>query len=84
MTDRRLRGTDITANAVSPGSTASPTLVDSARLYGLASAAEFASHQPIERLIEPEEVAAAIAWLTGPDTGAITGADHAIDGGLSL
>ena len=35
------RGTGITANAVSPGSTATPILDESARLYGLESAEAF-------------------------------------------
>jgi 3-oxoacyl-[acyl-carrier protein] reductase len=33
---------------------------------------------------EPEEVAAAIAFLVGPEAGYITGAMLTIDGGLSL
>jgi SDR family mycofactocin-dependent oxidoreductase len=79
-----LRGTGVTANTVSPGSTDTLILAESARLYGLESAAAFASQGPIERLIEPAEIAATIAWLTGPDAGATTGADHAVDGGLSV
>src|ERR1700750_1387615 len=58
-----LRGTGVTANAISPGSTATPILDESARRYGLESAEAFSSQQPISRLIEAEEVAAAIVWL---------------------
>ncbi|MBK5220157.1 MAG: SDR family oxidoreductase [Thermoleophilia bacterium] len=79
-----LRGTGVTANAVSPGSTRTPLLDESARLYGLASAEEFAAQQPLERLLEPEEVAAMITWLAGPDSSAVTGATLPVDGGLSL
>ena len=79
-----LRGSGVTANVVSPGSTATPILDESARLYELPSAASFASQQPIERLIAPTEVAALLAWLAGPDSGAVTGADYAVDGGLSI
>jgi SDR family mycofactocin-dependent oxidoreductase len=79
-----LRGTGITANAVSPGSTDTPILAESARLYQLPHAEAFAAQQPIERLIDPAEVAALIAWLAGPESGAVTGTDHAIDGGLAL
>jgi SDR family mycofactocin-dependent oxidoreductase len=79
-----LRGTGITANAVSPGSTKTPILEESARLYQLDSAERFASQQPIERLLLAEEVAALIVWLVGATGSGVTGADYAIDGGLSL
>ncbi len=79
-----LRGTGVTANAVSPGSTNTPILAESARLYGLTEAADFARQQPIERLLHADEVAAMIAYLTSGGAGGITGADYAIDGGLSV
>lgn len=79
-----LRGTGVTANAVSPGSTDTLILAESARLYGLPAATTFADQQPIERLIDPDEIAATIAFLTGPDAAAITGADHQVDGGLAI
>ncbi|MGZ2861684.1 SDR family oxidoreductase, partial [Pseudomonas aeruginosa] len=37
----------------------------------------------LDRYGKPEEVAAAVAFLVGPDAGFITGATLAIDGGLS-
>ena len=58
-----LGGTGITANAVSPGSTDTPILAESARLYGLPGAQSFAAQQPVQRLIDPDEVAAALVWL---------------------
>jgi SDR family mycofactocin-dependent oxidoreductase len=79
-----LRGTGVTAAAVAPGSTDTPILAESARLYGLAAAADFASQQPIERLLDPAEVAALIAWLCGPGGAAVTGATLPVDGGLSI
>jgi SDR family mycofactocin-dependent oxidoreductase len=79
-----LRGTGITANAVSPGSTETPILDESARLYGLEAAEAFAAQQPLDRLIRPEEVAEAIVWLAGPGASAVTGAAVAVDGGLAL
>ncbi len=79
-----LRGTGITANAVSPGSTRTAILEQSARLYGLVSAEEFARQQPIERLLEPKEVAALIVWLAGPAGSGVTGADLPMDGGLAI
>jgi len=79
-----LRGTGVTASCVSPGSTRTPVLEESARLYGLADAEHFARQQPLERLLEPEEVAAALVWLAGPLSSGVTGADVAVDGGLAL
>lgn len=59
-------------------------LTESARLYGLPDAADFAQQQPIERLIRPEEVAAAIRWLLSDEAAAVTGATLSVDGGLAL
>lgn len=79
-----LGATGVTANAVSPGSTATAMLEESARLYDLPGASAFAAQQPIQRLVEPGEVAALLTHLVGGDTGAITGAVVPVDGGLSL
>ena len=79
-----LRGTGVTANAVSPGSTATATLDESARLYALESAEAFSAQQPLERLIRPEEVAEMLVWLAGPASSAVTGGAVPVDGGLAL
>ena len=79
-----LGGTGVTANTVSPGSTRTPILDESARLYGLESAEAFADQQPCRRLLEPEEIAGLIAWLASPDSRGATGGDYPLDGGLSL
>jgi SDR family mycofactocin-dependent oxidoreductase len=79
-----LGGTGITANAVSPGSTATAMLDETARLYGLASAQDFAMQQPVGRLLEPAEIAAMLAFLAGPGGAAITGAVVPVDGGLAV
>ncbi len=79
-----LGGTGVTANAVSPGSTDTPILAESARLYGLPGVTSFAAQQPVQRLLDPDEVAAALVWLAGDGTGAITGAVLPVDGGLAL
>ncbi|WP_326948549.1 mycofactocin-coupled SDR family oxidoreductase [Amycolatopsis sp. NBC_01307] len=76
--------TGVTANAVSPGSTDTPILAESARLYNLPEAAAFADQQPAGRLLDPAEVAAVLAFLAGPDSGAMTGAVVPVDGGLAL
>ncbi len=74
----------VTANAVSPGSTRTPILEASAAVYGLASGESFAAQQPIGRLIEPAEVAALVSWLCSAHSSAVTGADLAVDGGMSV
>ncbi|WP_431919691.1 mycofactocin-coupled SDR family oxidoreductase [Amycolatopsis tucumanensis] len=78
-----LRGTGVTATAVSPGSTRTPMLQATAELYDLDDVEEFAQHQLTERLLEPEEVAAAVCWLCGPDASAVTGTVVHADGGFT-
>lgn len=78
-----LAGTGVTANAVCPGSTRTVMLDASARFYGLASVEEFAGQQLVERLLEPAEPAAMVAWLCGRDSSAVTGAALPADGGLT-
>jgi SDR family mycofactocin-dependent oxidoreductase len=79
-----LGGTGVTANAVSPGSTDTPILAESARLYDLPAAESFAAQQPLHRLLDPAEVAEVLAFLAGPGSSAMTGAVVPVDGGLSL
>jgi len=79
-----LHGSGITANAVAPGSTDTPLLAESARLFELPSPRDFAPRQPLGRLLKPEEVAAAVAFLLGPGGAAITGATVPVDGGLTI
>lgn len=79
-----LADTGITVNAVSPGSTDTPMLTESARLYGLDEVEQLAAHQPIGRLLQPAEVAAAIGFLLQTESAAITGAIVPVDGGMTL
>jgi NAD(P)-dependent dehydrogenase (short-subunit alcohol dehydrogenase family) len=74
----------VTVNAVSPGSTTGAMLDESARLYGMPGPEGFAAQQPIGRLLDPAEVAAVVAFLASPASGAVTGADIPVDGGLAL
>ncbi len=79
-----LADSGVTANAVSPGSTATPILEESARLYGLDSAQDFAAQQPFGRLLDPAEVANVLAFLAGTASSGMTGAVVPVDGGLAL
>lgn len=79
-----LADSGVTANAVSPGSTDTAVLAESARLYDLPDAQAFAAQQPVQRLLQPAEVAAALVWLAGEQSSALTGAVIPVDGGLAL
>jgi SDR family mycofactocin-dependent oxidoreductase len=78
-----LAGTGVTANVVCPGSTRGPMLAASAAVYDLPDQETFAAQALLRRLLEPSEVAAAITWLCGPDSGALTGAVIPVDAGLT-
>jgi NAD(P)-dependent dehydrogenase (short-subunit alcohol dehydrogenase family) len=78
-------GEGIRVNCVSPGTVGTPWVQ---RL--LASAADpeaelarLAARQPTGRLVEPEDVARAIAYLASPRSGSVTGTSLAVDGGMS-
>jgi SDR family mycofactocin-dependent oxidoreductase len=78
-----LAGTGVTANVVCPGSTRGPVLAASAAVYDLPDQETFAAQALLRRLLEPGEVAAAVTWLCGPDSGALTGAVIPVDAGLT-
>jgi SDR family mycofactocin-dependent oxidoreductase len=78
-----LAGSDITANVVCPGSTRGPMLDASAAVYDLPSTDEFATHHLLQRLLEPGEPAALIAWLCSPASSGLTGAVLPVDGGMT-
>jgi len=77
-----LRGTGVTAVAVSPGSTRTDLLTESARIYDLDTVDAFAGHQLLDRILEPAEVAAVVAWLCSPESGCVTGSVIHADGGF--
>jgi NAD(P)-dependent dehydrogenase (short-subunit alcohol dehydrogenase family) len=68
----------ITANVVAPGATDTPMLQDPAR-GGVPP-----RMPPIGRFVQPEEVAALVAFLLSADAAAITGQQIVICGGASL
>jgi SDR family mycofactocin-dependent oxidoreductase len=78
-----LRGTGVTANGVSPGSTTTSMLEASAEIYGLAETGGFVDHHILQRLLEPDEIAAAVGWLCSTESSAVTGTVMRVDGGLT-
>lgn len=77
-----LVATGVTAVAVSPGSTNTQMLTDTAALYGLPETVSFASHQLLRRVLQPEEVAAAIAFCCSKDGAVLNGGVIHADGGF--
>ncbi len=77
-----LVGTGVTASVVSPGSTRTEMLTATAALYGLEDSTEFAGSQLIRRLIEPDEIAATIAFCCSHEGGVVNGTVVHADGGF--
>lgn len=77
-----LVGTGATACAVSPGSTRTAMLGATAALYGL-DVESFADNQLIRRLLDPEEVAATVAFCCSRDGGVLNGSVVHADGGFA-
>ena len=76
---KELRGRNITVNAIAPGPTATALFLDGKSqeaIEGLRKAA------PLERLGQPEDIAAAVAFLAGPDGGWINGQILRANGGI--
>ena len=81
----------VRVNAVCPGDVDTPMLAGQAETYGgddpagylAALLASYPQGEGRARFIRPEEVAALVHFLAGPEAGAITGANVAIDLGLS-
>ena len=77
-----LTATGVTAVAVSPGSTRTGMLDATADLYGIPDPVVFTSHQLLRRLLEPEEVAATIAFCCSVAGGVLNGSVVHADGGF--
>lgn len=73
-------GDGIRCNCVSPGTT--HTGMTDATYSDPDRKAERASHIPLRRIAEPDDVAGVIAFLAGPDARYLTGVDVLVDGGL--
>jgi NAD(P)-dependent dehydrogenase (short-subunit alcohol dehydrogenase family) len=80
-----LAGTTKTANAVCPGyvrtEMTARTIANIEARTGRDGEAELTTLSPLGRLIEPEEVAFAVAFLAAPEAGAINGQTLILDGG---
>jgi 3-oxoacyl-[acyl-carrier protein] reductase len=77
---RELGSRSITANVVAPG------FVDTDMTAVLSDEQKDAIKQqvPLQRYGTPEEIAAAVTWLTGEHGGYVTGAVIPVDGGLGM
>lgn len=76
---KELRGRNITANAVAPGPTATALFLDGKPQDVIDRLAKLA---PLERLGQPEDIAAAVAFLAGPDGAWINGQVLRANGGI--
>ncbi|MBT4984841.1 MAG: 3-oxoacyl-ACP reductase FabG [Ilumatobacter sp.] len=77
---RELGSRSITVNVVAPG----PVATDMTAALTDDQLANITNAVPLGRMAEPEEIAGAVAFLTGPDGAYITGAVIPVDGGLGM
>ncbi|MEU0495073.1 3-hydroxybutyrate dehydrogenase [Mycobacterium sp. NPDC006124] len=81
----------VTSNCVNPGYVRTPLvtkqIADQARTHGIDEQEVLErillSESAIKRLVEPEEVAALVGYLSSADAGMVTGASYTMDGGWS-
>ncbi|MFE3752921.1 3-hydroxybutyrate dehydrogenase [Nocardia tengchongensis] len=81
----------ITSNCVDPGYVRTPLvdkqIADQAKAHGIAEQEVvqtiMLTESAIKRLVEPEEVASLVGWLTSGMAGMVTGASYTMDGGWS-
>lgn len=66
--------------SVSPGAIETPLV--RATLEAQGGAAALANRHPLGRIGQPEEIAAAVLWLSSAEAAFVTGTDLAVDGGL--
>src|ERR1700722_988760 len=78
---KEVRGRNITVNAVAPGPTATALFLNGKPQEIIDHLAKLA---PLERLGQPEDIAAAVAFLAGPDGAWINGQILRANGGVIL
>lgn len=76
---KEMRGRGITVNAIAPGPTATNLFLDGKSPELVERLAKLA---PLERLGQPEDIAAAVAFLAGPDGAWINGQTLRANGGI--
>ena len=76
---KELRGRNITINGVAPGPTATRLFLDGKSQQAIDALSQLA---PLERLGQPEDIAAAVSFLVGPDGGWINGQILRANGGI--
>lgn len=76
---KELRGRAVTVNTVAPGPTATKLFLDGKPAEVVERLAKAA---PLERLGTPQDIAATIAFLAGPDGGWVNGQTLRVNGGI--
>ena len=91
VTARDLAPEGITVNAYAPGIVKTPMMFDIAHQVGKNAGKSdewgmqtFSKDIALGRLSEPEDVAAAVSFLAGPDSDYITGQTIEVDGGMQF
>ena len=79
---RELAPRGVRVAAVAPGAILTP--INRELIEDPEKRAEQEEQIPLGRLGEPEEIAAAIAWLAGDEAGYVTGETLFVDGGMTL
>jgi 2-hydroxycyclohexanecarboxyl-CoA dehydrogenase len=81
---REVARSGVTANAVCPGPTRTPLLETMAESGGERYVESLTRAVPMRRIGEPEDVAAAVAFLASESAGFITGQTLSVSGGLTM
>jgi 3-oxoacyl-[acyl-carrier protein] reductase len=77
---KELRGRNITVNAVAPGPIATSLFLDGKTDEQIQT---FAKMPPLQRLGQPDDIAAVVSFLAGPDAGWVNGQILRANGGIA-